>query len=99
MSPTSAIKFSATEAGTTKIPMLIGGEWRAASESYDVRDPYRGTLVARAPHSSQTNLDDVLNAAVQAKAKAASGLLRVALELGGNGVTIVHQDVNDVSWR
>src|SRR5260370_309699 len=29
-----------------------------------------------------------------AQIKAASGLRRVALELGGNGVTIVHQDAN-----
>ena len=24
------------------IPMLIGGQWRVASETYEVRDPYRG---------------------------------------------------------
>jgi len=37
---------------------LINGEWRAASETYDVRNPYRGTLVVRGPRSSQTDLDD-----------------------------------------
>ena len=35
MSPTSATKRSAeAEAAPTQIPMLIGGEWRAASDSY-----------------------------------------------------------------
>ena len=58
--------------GPTEIPMLIGGEWRAAAETYEVRDPYRGTVVAHAPRSSLTDLDDALDAAVDAKAKAAA---------------------------
>jgi len=48
MSPTSAIKNSAA-AGPTEIPMLIGGQWRAASDTYEVRDPYRNTVVSNAP--------------------------------------------------
>jgi acyl-CoA reductase-like NAD-dependent aldehyde dehydrogenase len=52
--------------------MLIGGEWRTASETYEVRDPYRSTVVSHAPRSSQADLDDALNAAVAAKAKAAA---------------------------
>ena len=73
MSPTSATKRSAeAEAAPTQIPMLIGGAWRAASESYEVRDPYRGGVVSHAPRSSLAELDDALNAAVQAKAKAAA---------------------------
>jgi acyl-CoA reductase-like NAD-dependent aldehyde dehydrogenase len=71
MSPSSALKRAA-DASPTEIPMLIGGEWRAASETYEVRDPYRGTVVARAPRSSQADLDDALDAAVKAKAKAAA---------------------------
>jgi hypothetical protein len=50
MSPISAIKNSAA-AAPAEIPMLIGGEWRAASERYDVIDPYRGTVVSHAPRS------------------------------------------------
>ena len=50
MSPTSAIKNSAA-AAAAEIPMLIGGEWRAASETYEVRDPYRNTVVSHAPRS------------------------------------------------
>ena len=71
MNPTSAAKRTA-EAAPTEIPMLIGGEWRAASETYDVRDPYRNTVVSRAPRSSQADLNDALDAAVAAKAKAAA---------------------------
>jgi len=71
MSPSSALKRAA-DASPTEIPMLIGGQWRAASETYEVRDPYRGTVVARAPRSSQADLDDALDAAVKAKAKAAA---------------------------
>jgi acyl-CoA reductase-like NAD-dependent aldehyde dehydrogenase len=71
MSPASAAKPTA-EAGVTEIPMLTGGEWRAAAESYEVRDPYRNTVVAKAPRSALTDLDDALDAAVKAKAKAAA---------------------------
>ena len=42
------------------------------SETYEVRDPYRNTVVSHAPRSSQADLDDALNAAVAAKAKAAA---------------------------
>jgi acyl-CoA reductase-like NAD-dependent aldehyde dehydrogenase len=52
--------------------MLIGGEWRTAVDSYEVRDPYRGAVVAHAPRSSLTDLNDALDAAVAAKAKAAA---------------------------
>ncbi len=72
MSPVSAIKSPAAEASPTLIPMLIGGEWRAASETYEVRDPYRGSLVALAPRSSLAELDAALTAATAAKAKAAA---------------------------
>ncbi len=56
----------------TEIPMLIDGGWRGARDTYEVRDPYRGTVVSHAPQSSQADLDDALNAAVAAKAKAAA---------------------------
>ena len=71
MSPISAAKHSA-EAAPTEIPMLIGGEWRAAAETYPVRDPYRNVVVANAPRSSLADLNDALDAAVKAKAKAAA---------------------------
>jgi len=71
MSAVSAAK-SATENNPANIPMLIGGKWRVAAETYAVRDPYRNTIVANAPHSTLTDLDDALNAAVSAKAKAAA---------------------------
>jgi acyl-CoA reductase-like NAD-dependent aldehyde dehydrogenase len=51
--------------------MLIGGQWREGAKTYEVRDPYRGDVVARAPESSLQDLDDALAAASAAKAKAA----------------------------
>ncbi len=69
MNPFPSTFKRAVETEPTEIPMLIGGEWRAASETFEVRDPYRGTVVARAPRSSMKELDDALNAAVKAKAK------------------------------
>ena len=60
------------DTATVEIPMLINGAWRNAAETYEVIDPYRKTVVCRAPRSSQADLDDALNAAVAAKAKAAA---------------------------
>src|SRR5664279_5578445 len=71
MTPVSAAKRT-DGASATDIPMLIGGEWRAAAETYPVRDPYRNTVVANAARSTLTDLDDALYAAVRAKAKAAA---------------------------
>jgi len=67
-----SIATSTSDAGTTRIPMLISGEWRAATETYEVRDPYRNTVVTHAPRSTLQDLDDALDAAVRAKAKAAA---------------------------
>lgn len=55
-----------------EVPMLIGGRWRQASETYAVHDPYRNTLVTTAPSSSLADLDEALTAAVGARAKAAA---------------------------
>ena len=71
MNPIFAAK-RASEAEPTAIPMLIGGEWRTPAATYEVRDPYRNTVVAHAPHSTLTDLNDALDAAVKAKAKAAA---------------------------
>jgi acyl-CoA reductase-like NAD-dependent aldehyde dehydrogenase len=71
MSVMSAEKSAAT-AAPAEIPMLIGGEWRAARDVYAVRDPYRGTTVAHAPSSSLSDLDAALTAAVAAKSKIAA---------------------------
>ena len=71
MNPAPARKHG-SDAGATEIPMLIGGEWRAASETYEVRDPYRNTVVSHAPRSSLADLNDALDAAVGAKEKAAA---------------------------
>jgi acyl-CoA reductase-like NAD-dependent aldehyde dehydrogenase len=44
------------------VKMLIGGQWREGEKTYEVRDPYRGEVVARAPESSLKDLDDALDA-------------------------------------
>jgi len=70
MSPTSAAKR--LDPSPAAIPMLIGGEWRSASETYEVRDPYRGDVFEIAPRSTLGELDEALSAAVAAKAKIAA---------------------------
>jgi len=37
------------QSGIRDIPQLIGGAWTPTAESTEVRYPYRGTVVARAP--------------------------------------------------
>ena len=58
------------EVGTVK--MLIDGAWHEGDTTYEVRDPYSGDLVCRAPNSTLDNLDAALSAAVAAKRKAAA---------------------------
>jgi acyl-CoA reductase-like NAD-dependent aldehyde dehydrogenase len=62
MTPVSAAKLSA-QTGPIEIPMLIGGEWRNAAETYEVRDPYRNSVFELAPRPSLSDLDAALNAA------------------------------------
>jgi len=52
--------------------MLIGGETRFGASEYDIVDPYRGTLVSRAPVSTAQDLDDAIAAAVRCKPLAAA---------------------------
>jgi acyl-CoA reductase-like NAD-dependent aldehyde dehydrogenase len=49
------------------IPQLIGGAWQPAAETAEVRDPYRGAVIARAPRSSLDDLQRAVAAAVAAK--------------------------------
>ena len=72
MSPISAAKK--LDPSPAAIPMLIGGEWRAASETYEVFDPYRGSVFEIVPRSTLAELNDALSAAVAAKAKIAHDL-------------------------
>ncbi len=64
-----------------RVRMLIGGEWRAGGHEYQVRDPYRGDVVARVPESTLEDLDEALAAATAARAKSAAtpGYERAAL--------------------
>ena len=77
--------MSAVVAGTGFRPVaakgLAGGVWRSAERSVEIRDPYRGDVVGTAPVSSKADLDAALDAAVQAREKAAAmpGYERAAL--------------------
>ena len=71
-----------------QIRAYVGGRWRDAEEREEVRDPYRGGVVAHAPVSTHRDLDDALAAAHGArKAMAAmpgyerAALLRRAADL------------------
>ena len=68
----AVVSENAPKAATATVRMLIGGEWREGAKTYEVRDPYRGEVIARAPESSLQDLDDALAAATAAKAKAAA---------------------------
>ncbi len=63
----STLVQAPSEVSQTEVPMLIGGQWRQAAETFDVADPYRGDVVVQAPESSLTDLNDALDAAVAAK--------------------------------
>ena len=87
---------SLDERATFEIPMLIGGVWWQSSETYEVRDPYRNTTVARAPRSSHSDLDAALSAAVRGKRVMAAippyeraALLRRASELLSQRVAVI----------
>ncbi|RJG04509.1 aldehyde dehydrogenase family protein [Noviherbaspirillum sedimenti] len=49
------------------IRMQIGGSWRDGESLQEVRDPYRGNVVAYAPVSSSQDCNDALDAAQKAK--------------------------------
>src|SRR5487761_2635729 len=71
--PQHAAAKSVPQAATPfEIPMLVDGAWRRASETYEVRDPYRNEVVALAPRSTPADLDAALTSAVKAKAVAAA---------------------------
>lgn len=61
--------------------MRIGGTWRDAEVHLDVRDPYRGNVIAHAPVSTKCDCEDALAAAHRAKDAMASmpGYARAAL--------------------
>jgi acyl-CoA reductase-like NAD-dependent aldehyde dehydrogenase len=65
----------------TRIPMLIGGEWREGATMDAVNDPYRNEVVSYQPRSTLADLDDALRAAVAAKSVIAAmpGFERAAL--------------------
>lgn len=49
------------------IPLIIGNERRETQLQHEVRDPYRGDIVAYAPVSSKSDCDAALEAAYRAK--------------------------------
>jgi len=65
----------------TRIPMRIGATWREGESFAEVRDPYRGDVVAHMPVSTARDLDDALVAAQRGAAVMAKmpGYERAAL--------------------
>ena len=63
------------------VRMLIGGQWRDATQRVEVRDPYRGDVVSSFPASDSTDVDDAVAAARRARSEMASmpGYKRAAL--------------------
>ena len=55
-----------------RVPMLIGGQWVHAEAEDEIRDPYRGDIVAYAPRSSLAHLDAALDSASTSKSKIAA---------------------------
>jgi acyl-CoA reductase-like NAD-dependent aldehyde dehydrogenase len=55
------------ESQAETIRARIGGAWRDASHTHDIRDPFRGHVVAHSPVSSAQDCDDALAAAHKAK--------------------------------
>lgn len=72
MPDTAELARSRAAQDVPTVKMLIGGDWREGAETYDVIDPYRNEVVARAPRSSLTDVTDAVSAAVEAKAAVAA---------------------------
>lgn len=65
--PDSTPSLRGPAAPPTRIRMRIGAEWRDAEAWQEVRDPYRGDVVAHAPLSTSRDCDDALAAAHAAR--------------------------------
>jgi acyl-CoA reductase-like NAD-dependent aldehyde dehydrogenase len=89
--------MSAVVAGSGFRPVaaraLVGGHWHAGERSVEVRDPYRGDVVGTAPVSSKADLDGALDAAVQAREKAAAMPAYERAALLRRVATLIERDV------
>jgi acyl-CoA reductase-like NAD-dependent aldehyde dehydrogenase len=54
------------------VRMLIDGAWRSGADPFEVRDPYRGEIVSRAPTASPSEVDDAVAAARAAAPRVAA---------------------------
>lgn len=75
-----------------RIRMHIGGAWRDGEQFQDVRDPYRGDVVAHAPVSSQRDCSDALEAAQRGKET-------MAAMPGHERAAMLHRIANVVAQR
>ena len=85
---TGALQQRIQASEPSAVRMRIGSEWRNGSDWDEVRDPYRGGVVAIAPRATPADLDAAIAAAAAAKPAAAAmpgyeraALLRRAAEL------------------
>jgi len=75
-----------------RIRMRIGNAWRDAEKFQDIRDPYRGDVIAHAPVSSPRDCDDALEAARRAKET-------MAAMPGHERAALLHRIANIVAER
>ena len=47
-------------------PLLVGGEWRKTEQTFDVRSPFSGALVARVCNAGENEIEEAITAAVSA---------------------------------
>ena len=67
-------------------PLLIGGKWRETNQTFEVRSPYSGDVLAKICNAGETEIEDAMNAAVSAskemrrlsRAELYEGLSRIA---------------------
>jgi len=81
-----------------RVPMLIAGQWVHADTEDEIRDPYRGDIVAYAPRSTLSHLDAALDAATKAKAKAAGMPAYQRAELLRRAAGILKERAEDVAF-
>jgi acyl-CoA reductase-like NAD-dependent aldehyde dehydrogenase len=76
---------------------LIGGEWRAASRTVEVRDPYRGDVVGTAPVCTPADVESAVAAAAQASAKAAAMPAYERAALLRRAAALIERDVKPLA--
>jgi acyl-CoA reductase-like NAD-dependent aldehyde dehydrogenase len=93
--------MSAAVAGSAFRPVaagaLIGGRWRDAARTVEVRDPYRGGVVGTSPVSSLADVEAAVAAAVDARAQAGAMPAYERAALLRRAAALVERDANGLA--